>query len=88
MTREEHWRCDACGARIDIEDRADSRCWSAKSGRMRTRYAIHYMTAPTEPRAFAEVRKPSCYRQSALVFYDKLPDFVKLKDVVRKEKKR
>lgn len=81
---------EACnGCHDDFYNRADSRCWSAKSGRMRTRYAIHYMTAPTEPRAFAEVRKPSCYRQSnALVFYDKLPDFVKLADVVRREKKR
>lgn len=63
------------------------RCWSAKDGRMMKRYRIHYMTAPTEPRAYTEVRKPSCYHQvNQYVFHNSLPDFVKLSDVVREKR--
>jgi hypothetical protein len=60
------------------------RCWSAKAGKMATRYRIHYMTAPTVKGAFTKVRVPSCYRQvNAYVYYDKLPDFVKVGDLNR-----
>ena len=75
----------AChGCYDDFYNKPDSRCWSAKAGRMMTRFKLHYLQAPTEPRAFTEVRAPSCYRTpNAFVYYDKLPDFVKLADVVR-----
>jgi hypothetical protein len=50
------------------------RCWSAESGKMMTRYAIHFMTRPTEPGAFEKVRRPSCYRQvNNRMFVNKLP---------------
>lgn len=60
-----------------------SRCWSAKTGRMVRRFAIGKWTEPTEPRAFEEVRKPSCYHQQSVAFYDTLPNFVKISDVIR-----
>lgn len=63
------------------------RCWNAKTARMMKRYRIYYMTAPTEPRAYTEVRKPSCYHQvNSYVFHNSLPNFVKLSDVVREKR--
>jgi hypothetical protein len=63
------------------------RCWSAKAGVMKTRYRIHYMTAPTQKGAFAKVRVPSCYRQvNSYVFYDALPSFVKASDLNRERR--
>lgn len=64
-----------------------TRCWSAEKGTMVKRYRIHYMTAPTEPRAFTEVTVPSCYHQAnGYVFQKTLPDFVKASDVVRQNR--
>lgn len=60
------------------------RCWSAESGVMKTRYRIGTWTAPTERKAFAEEQRPSCYRVKGAALYDKLPDFVKAEDVVRR----
>lgn len=60
-----------------------NRCWSAKTGRMVKRYAIGKWTQPTERFAFREVRLPSCYHQQQTAYYDRLPNFVKLTDVVR-----
>jgi hypothetical protein len=62
------------------------RCWNAKTGRMVTRYRIGTWTRPTEPKAFTEVRVPSCFNQTGEHFYDRLPNFVKLEDVVRRTK--
>lgn len=61
----------------------DGRCWSAKSGKMRVRYRIYSHVRPTEPGAFTEMDRPSCYRENGVVYYDKLPDFVKAKDIIR-----
>lgn len=59
-------------------------CWSLKTAKVVTRYRIHFMTAPTELRAFTEVRVPNCYRQpSNNVYCEKLPGFVKIEDVAR-----
>ena len=66
---------------------SDGRCWSAKTGKMITRYAIHFMTAPTQKGAFEKVRKPSCYHQvNQCGFYNELPSFVKASDL-RREKR-
>ena len=76
---------EACrGCHDDFYNRSDSRCWSAKTGKMLTRYQIHYRTAPTVKGAFTKVRKPSCYRQvNSYVYYNALPDFVKASDLNR-----
>ena len=65
-----------------------TRCWSAKDGRMGTRYRIGTWTAPTEKFAFTEVRVPSCYHSRGYAYYASLPDFVKREDVVRITRKR
>jgi hypothetical protein len=60
------------------------RCWSAATGKMMTRYAIHYLQVPTQKGAYTKVRKPSCYHQvNALIFHNTLPDFVKAADLNR-----
>ena len=65
----------------------DGRCWMAKTGKMLVRYAIHFMTAPTQKGAFRKVRRPSCYHQvSNEVFYNALPDFVKASDLRRERR--
>jgi len=54
---------------------------------MKTRYRIHYMTAPTVKGAITQVRAPSCYRQvNSMFYFDKLPDFVKASDLNREKK--
>ncbi len=64
-----------------------TRCWSAETGEMVTRYRIHYMTAPTEKGAFTKVKVPSCYHQAnGYVFRDRLPDFVKAGDLARRKR--
>jgi hypothetical protein len=53
----------------------NGRCWMASDGKMMTRYAIHYMTRPTEPGAFTKVKRPSCYHQvNNLMFVNTLPE--------------
>jgi hypothetical protein len=77
---------EACrGCYDDFYNKTDgARCWSAKDGRMMTRYRIHFMTAPTEPGAFTKVKAPSCYRQvNSYVYRDALPSFVKASDLNR-----
>ena len=76
---------EAChGCHDDFYNGPDRRCWSAAKGTMMTLYQIHYLQAPTAPKAFTEVRKPSCYHQvNAGIFYKQLPHFVKMADVVR-----
>lgn len=64
----------------------DGRCWHAKTGRMVTRYAIGTWTVPTQPGAFREVRVPSCYHRTGEQYYDRLPDFVRVEDVVRRKR--
>lgn len=60
------------------------RCWSAKTGKMMTRYRIYYMTAPTEKGAYTKVRVPSCYHQvNNHIFHNSLPRFVKASDLNR-----
>lgn len=58
------------------------RCWSAKTGKMMTRYAIGIHTMPASPGAFHQVRKPSCFKRNGTAYYNSLPDFVKLSDVI------
>jgi len=65
-----------------------SRCWLARTGKMMTRYRIHYMTAPTQKGAYTKVRVPSRYHQvSAYVFDNSLPSFVKASDLNRAKRK-
>jgi hypothetical protein len=58
------------------------RCWSAKSGKIITRYATGVWTAPTEPGAFQQVTKPSCYNRDGTHYVNALPSFVKVEDVI------
>jgi hypothetical protein len=76
---------EAChGCHDDFYNKPTSRCWSAETGTMKTRYRIHYLTAPTVRGAIEKVRAPSCYRQvNALFYFDYLPDFVKASDLKR-----
>lgn len=64
------------------------RCWSAKSGKMMTRYAIGIHTMPATPGAFQQVRKPSCFKRNGTAYYNSLPDFVKLEDVIGSARNR
>ena len=57
-------------------------CWSLKSAEVLTRYAIGTWTAPTQPGAYTEVRKPSCYGRTGTHYHDRLPDFVRREDVI------
>ena len=58
------------------------RCWSAKDGRMVTRYRLHWWTPPLTPGAFTEVRVPSCYHQPGQYAYQERPHSQAI-DVVR-----
>lgn len=58
------------------------RCWHAEGSRVVTRYRIGIHTLPTTPGAFAQVKVPTCYRQKGQAFTNRLPDFVRLEDVV------
>jgi hypothetical protein len=72
------------GCHDDFYNAGDARCWSAKTGRMKIRYQLHFMQVPTEKGAYKKVRRPSCFHKvNSYVFHDRLPDFVKLSDVVR-----
>lgn len=61
----------------------NGRCWNAKTGKIKKRYRIYSHVRPTEPGAFTELKRPSCYHEKGVVYYDKLPDFVSTKDVIR-----
>lgn len=60
------------------------RCWGLKTAKMVTRYKIGTWTRPTEPFAFREVRVFNCYHQDGCSYYERLPDFVKRDEVVRR----
>lgn len=59
------------------------RCWSAKDGKIVTRYRIGIHTQPDQKGAFTKVTVPNCYRGQGVAFYEKLPDFVKPSDLNR-----
>jgi hypothetical protein len=78
ITREQ---CRGC--HDDFYNREDSRCWSAKTGKMMTRFQIHINQRPAEKGAYMKVKRPSCYHLvGSYVFQNRLPDFVKLEDVI------
>lgn len=62
----------------------DRECWSFKSAKLVTRFRIGTWTQPTQTGAFTEVKVPQCYRQRGQHFYERLPDFVRAQDVVRR----
>lgn len=73
-------RDDFYNGRVNID--GGTRCWSAKDGRMVTRFKIGHWVAPTTPGAFEKVRVPSCYHQPGVfAYYKTLPDFVKVSDL-------
>lgn len=62
-----------------------TRCWSAAKGTMVTRYRIGWWTRPDAKGAYSEVSVPSCFREPGVAAYhERLPDFVKIEDVVRR----
>lgn len=66
----------------------NGRCWHAASGTMVTRYRIHRDMLPARHGAFTEVLVPSCRHEDGFYFYEKLPDFVKASDVIRRARSR
>jgi len=64
------------------------KCWSRGKAKAVTRYRIHMNMLPGAPRAFTEVRVWSCRHEQGFALYTELPDFVKLKDVVRRKEQR
>lgn len=59
-----------------------TRCWSAKTGTMVTRYKIGTFVTPTTKGAFTKVRVPSCFHQPGqYAYYSELPGFVKASDL-------
>ena len=53
-------------------------CWGLKTAKLVRRYKIAWWTAPTEPRAFREVRTYQCHHAPGRFgFYKELPDFAK-----------
>lgn len=85
ITREQCRGCYDDHYNIAGNSCSGDRCWHAKSGRMVTRYAIGTWTVPTQPKAFREIRVPSCYHRDGEHYYEKLPDFVRIEDVVRRK---
>lgn len=83
-------KADCAGCTDDVYNHGlggAKECWSLKSAKMVTRYRLHWWTQPTVPRAFHEVRVPTCYRKPGqFAYYERLPDFVKAEDVVRMRK--
>ena len=76
-------RAACSGCRDDFYNtRGDGqRCWSAKTGKMVTRWKLSWWTAPTVPGAFSKVTVPSCYHQPGrFAFSDKLPDCARKAD--------
>lgn len=59
------------------------RCWHVDTAQIVTKYRIGTWTTPTTPGAFTRVRVPGCYRKKGQHYCEKLPDFVKPKDVRR-----
>ena len=80
--RDDFYNIDPAGSVLAV----GGKCWHLAKATLVTRYRIGYWTEPTVPRAFTEVEVPNCYRQKGFAFYEKLPDFVKLSDVVRMTK--
>lgn len=56
-------------------------CWSLKTAKLVTRYEIHRDSLPTVPGAFKKVRVHDCYHAPPMFYFEKLPNFVKPKDV-------
>jgi hypothetical protein len=59
-------------------------CWHFKTAKIVTRYRIGTWTLPGSPGAFTEVKVLSCRSEQGEHFYERLPDFVKMEDVIRK----
>lgn len=59
-------------------------CWSFKRAQIVTRYRTGIWTLPDSKGAFVEMRVPTCYRQKGYSFSDRLPDFVRAENVIRK----
>jgi len=85
---------EACrGCRDDFYNQpgntfSGDRCWMAEDGTMMTRYEIGISTMPATPGAYTQVKKPSCYRRSGVVYHNRLPDFVKVGDVINYKRAR
>lgn len=58
------------------------RCWGLKTAKLVTRYRIGTWTRPDQPGAFTKVKCLNCFHAKGEHYYEKLPDFVKQKDVV------
>jgi hypothetical protein len=76
--------CHGCRNDFYNSDRGlHGKCWSLDKARMVRRYRIGTWTTPTTKGAFTEVLAPNCYHGNGVHFVERLPDFVRLEDVVR-----
>lgn len=57
------------------------KCWGLKTAKMVTRFRIGTWTQPTQPYAFTKCKVPSCFHRDGEHYYEKLPSFVKAKEV-------
>jgi hypothetical protein len=80
----EKYECHGC--RDDFYNTSDRECWMFKKAKIVTRYQIGTWTTPDSKKAFREVKVPNCYHCNGRAFYDTLPNFVRLEDVVRLKK--
>lgn len=62
-------------------------CWNLAAAKIVKRFRIHRDTMPATPGAYTQVMVPDCYRQPGYSHHEKLPDFVKAKDVIRPRKR-
>lgn len=59
------------------------RCWGLKTAKLVKRFRIGTWTRPDQPGAFTECKVLNCYHAKGEHYYERLPDFVKRKDVIR-----
>lgn len=53
-----------------VGNSSEGKCWQRDKAKIVTRFRTGVWTLPLTPGAFTEVRVPSCYRRSSVVFVD------------------
>jgi hypothetical protein len=73
---------DCIGCREDFyngkNDLGVGECWSFKTAKVVTLYQIGYHTPMDRTENFQKVKRPSCYRQSGMVFMQQLPEHLRV----------
>lgn len=58
------------------------RCWNLKGAKLVTRFRIHRDAMPAHHGSFEQMKVFACKNGEGWFYYEKLPDFVKLEDVI------